>query len=267
MIFVHTGPFFVLNRPFSCVSHTCNFFPFSERCTNTVRSRLSPFRTSKIHQDQLNTEMADLHQRGFRLATHGNGDRAIGSILDAYAHCLQVAPRKDHRHRIEHVQTATVEDLHRMQELGVAASFFINHVYYWGDRHRRLFLGPERASRINPLRDAVERKILFTLHSDCPITPISPLFSVWAAVNRVTRDGEVLGAPQRIDVERALKAMTIDGARLNFDEQHAGSIEAGKRADFVVLGADPTKVHPLEIRTIPIQSTWIEGRVVFGPGV
>ena len=156
-------------------------------------------------QNEFNEEILDLNKRGFRITTHGNGDRAIGSILDAYEFALKKNPRIDHRHRIEHLQTVTKSDLERMKKLGVAGSFFINHVYYWGDRHKKLFLGPERANIINPLRDALLNNLLFTLHSDCPVTPISPLFSVWAAVNRITMGGEVLGPEQRIDVESALR--------------------------------------------------------------
>lgn len=215
------------------------------------------------YQKDFNEEILNLHKRGFRIAIHGNGDRAIGSILDAYAYALDCAPRADHRHRIEHVQTATPEDLDRMKNLGVAGSVFINHVYYWGDRHKRLFLGPERARRISPLAEIVDRNLLFALHSDCPITPISPLFSVWAAVNRLTREGEVLGPEQRIDVITALKSMTIYGAKCIFDEMNTGSIELGKKADFAVLEADPTKVDPREIKDISVQATFIDGKVVY----
>jgi predicted amidohydrolase YtcJ len=217
-----------------------------------------------IDQDELNEKILELHRRGYRVAIHGNGDRAIGSILDAYTHALHVEPRYDHRHRIEHVQTATLNDLDRMKQLSIACSFFINHVYYWGDRHKRLFLGQERANRINPLADAMKRNLLFTLHSDCAVTPISPLFSIWAAVNRVTREGDVLGADQRCDVETALRAMTIDGAKLNFEENETGSIEWGKRADFTILQSDPTSINPIEIKDIPILATIIDGRIVYG---
>lgn len=218
-----------------------------------------------LYHDQkiLNKEIMDLHNRGFRIAVHGNGDRAIGSIIDAYDNALAGTPRADHRHRIEHVQSATLEDLNKMKRLKIAGSFFINHVYYWGDRHEQIFLGPERARRINPLADAVERDLLFTLHSDCPITPISPLFSVWAAVNRITREGNILGSEQCIDVTTALKSMTIYGARLSFDEKKSGSIELGKRADFAVLEADPTRVDPQEIKDISVQATIIDGKVVY----
>ncbi|CEG32024.1 amidohydrolase 3 [Peribacillus simplex] len=216
------------------------------------------------HQEAFNEEVLDLHRRGFRITTHGNGDRAIGSILAAYEYALSNSPRTGHRHRIEDVQTATTEDIMKMRELDVAGSFFINHVYYWGDRHKQIFLGPERGRRISPLAEAVAHNLLFTLHSDCPITPISPLFSVWAAVNRITREGHVLGPEQRIDVETALKSMTIFGAKLNFDESRSGSIEIGKQADFTILEADPTAVHPEEIRDIAILATFIDGNPVYG---
>lgn len=217
-----------------------------------------------IHeQEAFNTEVLDLHNRGYRITIHGNGDRAIGSILDAYEFALMNNPRADHRHRIEHVQTATIDDLDRMKKLGVAGSFFINHVYYWGHRHENLFLGHERAERINPIQDALKRELLFTLHSDCPVTPISPLFSIWAAVNRLTKEGQVLGPGQRCDVESALRSMTIWGAQLNFDEQNSGSIELGKRADFAVLAEDPTMIDPKDIKDVPIVATIIDGRVVY----
>jgi predicted amidohydrolase YtcJ len=214
-------------------------------------------------QNEFNEEILDLNKRGFRITTHGNGDRAIGSILDAYEFALKKNPRSDHRHRIEHLQTVTKSDLERMKKLGVAGSFFINHVYYWGDRHKKLFLGPERANSINPLRDSLLYNLLFTVHSDCPVTPISPLFSVWAAVNRITMGGEVLGPEQRIGVESALRSMTIWGAELNFDEKNTGSIEMGKRADFVILSEDPIKVDPLEIKDIPVLATIVNGHVVY----
>ncbi|MHB1630333.1 MAG: amidohydrolase, partial [Bacilli bacterium] len=214
-------------------------------------------------QEMLNQTVLDLHRRGFRIAIHGNGDRAIGSILDAYQFALDHDFRQDHRHRVEHAQTASGADLDRMAALGVAASFFINHVYYWGDRHERLFLGVDRARRIDPLADAVERDLLFTIHSDCPITPISPLFSVWAAVNRLTREGQVLGGDQRCDVETALRSMTSMGAALNFEGHVSGAIEPGKRADFAVLDQDPTTVAPSGIKDIAVRGTVIGGDVVY----
>ncbi|WP_085506090.1 amidohydrolase [Thalassobacillus devorans] len=224
-----------------------------------------PFESGGLlhEQEAFNNEVLDLHNRGFRIAIHGNGDRAIESNINAIKNAVNMVPRKDHRHRIEHVQTAAPEDLRIMKEHGIAASFFINHVYYWGERHRDIFLGPERAAHINPLADAKELDLLFTLHSDCPITPISPLFSVWAAVNRLTSKGNVLGENQKIDVLTALKSMTIYGAELNFEEDEKGTIEVGKKADFVVLEEDPLTCRPEEIKNISILNTIIDGKTVW----
>jgi predicted amidohydrolase YtcJ len=214
-------------------------------------------------QDVFNQRILDLHNRGFRVAVHGNGDQAIESIIDAYEYAVTQSPKADHRHRIEHVQTASLNDLKRMKQLDIAASFFINHVYYWGDRHKRIFLGPKRAERIDPLADAVDQDLLFTLHSDCPITPISPLFSIWAAVNRVTLEGDVLGEAQKIDVMTALKSMTIYGAALNFQEDELGSIEVGKKADFAILDNNPLTVSPMKIKDINVLTTLINGEIVY----
>ncbi|AXN40879.1 hypothetical protein CN689_25015 [Peribacillus butanolivorans] len=214
-------------------------------------------------QEAFNEEILDLHNKGFRIAIHGNGDRAIESNIKALGGAIKGSPRNDHRHRIEHVQTANFNDLQTMKEFGIAASFFINHVYYWGDRHRDIFLGQERAARINPLAEAVDLDLLFTLHSDCPITPISPLFSVWAAVNRITRNGSVLGEDQKIDVLTALKSMTIYGAELNFEENEKGTIEVGKKADFAVLAKDPLTCPLEEIKDIPVLATIVDGNIVW----
>ncbi|MCM3570395.1 amidohydrolase [Neobacillus mesonae] len=214
-------------------------------------------------QDSFNEEVLDLHRRGFRMAAHGNGDRAVGSILEAYENALLPYPRAKHLHRIDHVQTASTAVIKKMAELGVAGSFSINHVYLCGERHKQIFLIPERGNRISPLAEAVKHNLLFTLHSDCPITSISPIFSVWLAVNRMTRDGDILGPEQRIDLVTALKSMTIYGAELNFDEKITGSIEIGRQADFVVLEADPTAVNPMDIKDIKIQATFIEGKPVY----
>lgn len=170
---------------------------------------------------------------------------------------------KDHRHRIEHAQTASEADLTMMQKLGVQSSFFINHIYYFGDRHKQLFLGEEHARQMNPLKTATEKGIQFTLLSNCPITPISPLFSIWAAVNRVTLGGEVLGEEERCDILTALKSMTIYGAKLNFEEAEAGSIEVGKRADFVVLNENPLTIDPMQIKDIHVLATYVDGEVVY----
>jgi predicted amidohydrolase YtcJ len=216
-------------------------------------------------QEELDLMVADAHSSGWQIWIHGNGDAAIGSNLDAYERALRDDPRSDHRHRIEHCQTAGEDQLDRMASLGVAASFFAPHVWYWGDRHRDIFLGPERAARIDPLASALQRGIRFGLHNDSPVTPISPLLSIGTAVSRLTSGGQVLGAGQVITLDQALRAMTLDSAYLAFEENLKGTLTEGKLGDVVVLEADPYEVPPQEIKDISVSATIVGGQIMYGP--
>lgn len=215
-----------------------------------------------VAPERLRELVGQAHAAGFQIAIHTNGDQAIEYALDAFEAALAEHPRPDHRHRLEHCQTATEADLARMARLGVCASFFINHVWYWGDRHRDLFLGPERAARIDPLASALRHGIPFGLHCDAPVTPPDPLRSIWTAVTRRTRDGQVLGPEERIPVEAALRAYTVDAAYLAFEEHLKGTLEVGKLADFCLLSASPLAVEPDAIAEIRVLGTVLGGRDV-----
>jgi predicted amidohydrolase YtcJ len=150
-----------------------------------------------------------------------------------------------------------------MKELGVTPSFFVAHVYYWGDRHRDIFLGPERAERISPLGSALRLGVRMTVHNDTPVTPVDPLMLAWTAVNRVTRDGKVLGPRERISVVEALRSVTIEAAWQNFEDGGRGSIEPGKLADFVVLAENPLAVDVARIKDIAVLETIVGGHTVY----
>ena len=212
---------------------------------------------------ELVSQVKRFHQGGYQIAIHGNGDAAIDDILAAYAEAQQETPRPGARHRIEHCQTPREDQLDRMRELGISPSFFEAHVYYWGDRHRDLFLGPARAARISPLASALRRGLRFTLHNDTPVTPVDPLLLVWAAVNRITTSGKLLGPEQRIGVMDALRAVTSDAAYQNFEENERGAIAAGMAADFVILDANPLQVPPARLRDIQVWETIVSGKTIY----
>ncbi len=203
------------------------------------------------------------HRAGYQIAIHANGDAAIDDVLAAFEAAQKDFPRENPRFRIEHAQTAREDQLDRMRVLGVTPSMFVGHVFYWGDRHRDIFLGPERAARISPLASARQRGIRFTIHDDTPVTPVNPLMLVWDSVNRQTRAGAVLGAAQRITVLEALQAVTTDAAWQNFEEKDNGSIEPGKLADFVILDRNPMTVPQQDIRQIAVQETIVGGKSVW----
>ncbi len=215
-------------------------------------------------QDELNKQIAYYHGQGIQVAVHANGDRAIESVLEAFENTMGKHPGKGHRHMIIHCQLATLDQIERMKRLGIIPSYFVNHVHYWGDRHRNLFLGPERAAGIDPLGTTVRIGLPFTLHSDLPITPVDPLFSMYCAVNRITREGIELGAGERVTPLEALKAYTTYASLCSFEERVKGSIEEGKFADFAILSDNPLEVPPEKIKDIEVLGTFVEGKCVFG---
>jgi len=229
----------------------------------------SPFKGDRRYRGYPVTErrvMVELvkkfHRAGLQIAIHGNGDACIDDIIYAIEQAQQEYPRQDHRHIIVHCQTVRDDQLDAMKRLGITASFFPAHTYYWGDRHASLFLGPDRAGRINPTRTALEKKIRFTIHLDTPITPIDPLLLVWSAVNRLSTGGRVIGADECISPVQALRATTIDAAWQVFQEKNRGSLEAGKYADLAVLSGNPLN-RPDSIRDIRVLETVVGGKTVY----
>jgi predicted amidohydrolase YtcJ len=216
----------------------------------------------RIPRDELIEKVVGLHASGLQVAVHGNGDASIDDILDAFEAAQAAEPRADARHVIIHAQMTRDDQLDRMKRLGVIPSFFSLHTYYWGDRHRDIFMGPERAARMSPARGAVERDLRFTIHADCPVVPMEPLRLVWAAVNRRSRSGASIGAAQRIEPLQALRAVTIDAAYQHFEENEKGSLEVGKLADFAILSQSPLE-SPEQIDRIRVLETVVGGRSAY----
>jgi len=214
-------------------------------------------------QEKLNSLVLDGYENSWQVMAHANGDAAIDMVIEATKAAEAGFPGGDRRTTIIHAQTIREDQLDEVARLGLGLSFFPGHVYYWGDRHRETFLGPERAARINPMRSALDRGIPVTLHHDSPVTPPDILTVVWAAVNRVTSAGQDLGPEQRLTPREAVRAVTIDAARQIFEEDRKGSIEAGKLADLVLLSANPLTVEPMTIRDIAVEETVKEGGTVY----
>jgi hypothetical protein len=215
-----------------------------------------------VSREELTTRVKALHDAGHQIAIHGNGDAAIDNILHAYHEARQAHPRTDARHLIVHSQMAREDQLDAMKELALIPSFFVLHTYYWGDRHRDIFMGKERAYRISPAQSALKRGLRFTIHTDTPVVPMEPLRLIWAAVNRISTGGDVIGKEQRISPLEALRAVTIDAAWQHFDEQRLGSIEPGKLADLVILSESPLRA-PERIKDLQVLATIIGGQTVY----
>jgi len=205
----------------------------------------------------------ELHDAGWQIATHTNGDQAIQDMIDAYGAAMKANPRYDARHIMNHCQFNRPDQVKQIADLGLIPSYFVTHTFFWGDVHRHYVAGPEMAAHISPLRAALNEGIQFALHNDTPVTPISPLMDVYSAVNRVTSSGYLLGADQRICTMDALRAVTINAARMYFLEDKVGSLEPGKLADIVILEQNPLDVNPQAIKDIKVCETIVGGETVY----
>ena len=198
-----------------------------------------------------------------QLLTHCNGDAASEQLLNAYEKVIkETGSKEDLRPVMIHCQTVRNDQLDRMAKLNMIASIFVGHVYYWGDVHLEN-LGGERGYHISPVKDAMDRGIHVNFHQDTPVTVPDMLHTVWCAVNRLSRNGIVLGADQRIDVYEALKAVTMEAAYEYFEEDSKGSIEEGKRADLVILSDSPVEVDKMDIKNIKVLETIKDGETIY----
>jgi hypothetical protein len=162
-----------------------------------------------------------------------------------------------------HAQAVREDQLDKMKTLGIIPSFFGMQTFYWGDWHRDVTMGKERAFRWDPAASAIKRGMLFTEHHDAPVATPSAMMIVFASVNRTSRSGEVIGPDQRISPYVALKSITASAAYQYFEEGSKGTLQPGKLADFVILNKDPTKVAPATIKDIQVLETIKEGEIVY----
>ncbi|KAK5659724.1 hypothetical protein OQA88_935 [Cercophora sp. LCS_1] len=213
---------------------------------------------------KLNYEVEDLEElvkplaeKGWQVVMHANGGRAVEQGLDV----LEKVGRGTYMHRLEHV-TADVnkELIERAKELNVGVSHLVAHVRKWGKTFEEWVLGEERAKRIDPFRDDVKTGAVYSFHSDSPVSEVDPLRYVDTAVTRKTENGSVLGEDQTIEVEDAFRGITYNPAKQLGALGEIGTLEKGKKADFVILSVDPRLVPKGELDGgCEVVETWVGG--------
>ena len=131
-----------------------------------------------------------------------------------------------------------------------------------GDVHIKNY-GMERASKISLAKSAQDKGILYTFHQDSPVIEPNMLETIWCAVNRITKNGVLLGEEERVSPLDALKAVTKNAAYQYFEEDIKGTLKEGKLADLVILDKNILKVDPMEIKDIQVLETIKEGETIF----
>ena len=216
-----------------------------------------------LPQEAVNQRVARFIGEQVPMLVHCNGDAAAEMLIDALELAGEETPLGDHRTVMIHAQTVREDQLDRMQTLGVVPSYFSAHTFYWGDWHRDSVLGEARASRISPTRTTLERGMPFTVHNDAPIVPPDMIRLLWSTTNRVTRSGQVLGEAQRISTLEAIRAVTVNAAYQNFEEDIKGSITPGKQADLVILSENPLEMARQDLLEVDVVETISRGVSVY----
>lgn len=207
-------------------------------------------------------EAKDYLLSGIPIYMHANGDAAIDLAMDAVEEAFAGRDIPDHRSVIIHAQLMRPDQVARAARLKMVPSFYSAHAFFWGDWHRSSF-GDERAFGISPAASALELGMKFTIHNDAPVVPPHMMRLMWAAVNRETRSGVILGPDERLSPYDALYALTQGGAYQYFQEDLKGSLTVGKQADLTILGANPLEVPPETIVDIPVLETLSRGTTIF----
>ena len=198
-----------------------------------------------------------------QLQAHCNGDAAADQYINAFSNVMiKRNTTNNYRAVLVHSQIIREEQYTSMSNLNIIPSIFVAHVYYWGDVHLAN-LGMERASQISASKTALNNNLAFTYHQDTPVIKPNMLETIWCAVNRITRDGVLLGENQKVTPYEALKAITINAAYQNKEEDIKGTIEEGKLADLVILSDNPITCDPMTIKDIEVLETIKEGKTLY----
>lgn len=198
-------------------------------------------------------------EENMQLLAHCNGDMAAKQYIDAIKKVEGIEKLKP---VMIHAQLLGIDQLEEVKKYNIIPSFFIAHIYYWGDTHIKNF-GIKRASIISPAKSALKNKILFTFHQDSPVIEPNMFETIWCAVKRKTKNGKILGENEKIPVIEAIKAVTINAAYQYFEEDKKGSIKEGKLADLIIINKNPLEIEIDEIKDIEILETIKDGKTLY----
>lgn len=212
---------------------------------------------------ELNRLVVERDAAGFQIGIHTIGDRANRLILDAYAAAREANGERDARHRVEHAQFITDEDVPRFAELDVIASMQPCHLLT-DMRWAPAILGPEREAEGYRWRSLLDAGARLAFGTDFPVEPIDPFRGLYASL---TREFEVGGPDggwvptEKISIDQAIVAYTRDAAYAEFEDHRKGTLAPGMLADIVVLSGDLRTLPPGDLLEVQVDYTIVDGHV------
>jgi predicted amidohydrolase YtcJ len=213
-------------------------------------------------QETVNQMVKKVYDLDVPLNLHSNGDGAIDAFLKAHESAAAGDLTKDRHVTMIHAQFTRKDQLDKYVEYKITPSFYTLHTYYFSEAHIKN-RGKEQAMYLSPMRDAIDKGLRPTNHTDFVVAPLDQMFMLWSAVNRVSRAGAEIGTDQRVTPLEGLKAMTINVAYQYGEKSSKGSLEPGKLADLVILDKNPLTVDPMTIKEIKVVETIKEGKSIY----
>ncbi|MGE5703308.1 MAG: amidohydrolase [Clostridia bacterium] len=221
----------------------------------------------------LNKAVVALDKEGFQVHVHSIGDKATSTVLDAFELAMKQNGTGDARHAITHIQLVSPEDVKRFGKLGVVADAQV----FWHMQEKGYFeqsvefLGNERANHQYPLKSFQDAGAVFAVSSDYPVTVNwNPMQAIQIGVTRMeigeTDEKRALWPQERVTVADMIQGLTRNAAYANFMEQEVGTIEAGKKADIIVLDKNLLEIPANQISETKVLLTLFEGKEVYRDG-
>ncbi len=216
-------------------------------------------------EDSLRAWIGGADSAGLQVVVHAIGERANALLLDIFDSVAAAHGARDRRFRVEHAQHLRREEIERLGRSGVIASMQPFHAIddgRWAEKR----IGPERIRTTYAFRSLLAAGARLAFGSDWNVAPLDPILGIHAAVTRRTLDGKHPGGwvpEQKISVDQALRAYTVENAYAVFAEGSHGRLVPGFQADLVVLDRDLTRVPPEELERAEVVATVVGGRVVF----
>ncbi|MBD3287535.1 amidohydrolase family protein [candidate division KSB1 bacterium] len=216
-------------------------------------------------EEELTALIVQIDRAGLQVSVHAIGDKANHWALNAFQKARENNPDiKNRRHRIEHAQVVTPEDLLRFRELDIVGSVQPSHCIddmKWAEKR----IG-ERVKQAFLWDSFLKNKVQLAFGTDWPVAPLNPFVTLYAAVARRPIQGEPESSwfeDEKLSLEHAIECYTLGSAYAEFAENVKGSLERGKYADIVVLSQNPFQIEPKKLLNTDVLYTIVNGKIIY----